>query len=81
MSTPFLSIRVAAVCLSLCGEYLLLRDGRVERWQISADGLTCCETILEDQELYNIFFSRVKGEPVLCAVKKKEFYVIRDFLD
>jgi len=64
-----------------CGEYLLLRDGMVERWQISADGLTCCETILEDRELYHIFFTRVKGEPVLCAVKKKEFYVIRDFLD
>jgi len=31
-------------------------------------------------ELYNIYFSHGNGNPVLTAAKKKEFYVIRDFM-
>jgi len=62
------------------GEFILLHAGKIERWCVNDDQFVCIETILEDHELYNIYFSHGNGNPVLTAAKKKEFYVIRDFM-
>jgi len=63
------------------GEYILLREGKIEHWIIDPETAKCVETILEDKEIYNISLNKANGKLVLCAAKKTEFYVIRDFMD
>jgi len=62
-------------------EYIaLLRDGTVQRWQITSGGVTVVQEIFKDETILHIFRTRSNGAFVLCASTPKEFYVVRDIL-
>jgi len=62
-----------------CGEYITLRNGKIERWMISCDSIACEETILDAPGLYQIGMDQANGALTLCAAAPKDLYVIRDF--